>query len=98
MRQITQLEEKRLLSNQKVAAPHGLKCAAIDWKIESENIVKTDLKSNIGNAEMSLRLVKILDKRLANDDYLLFTKALHSRLPSCSTSLLGADHYDRSRN
>ena len=31
-----------------------------DWKIESENIVKTDLKSNIGIAEMSLDLVKIL--------------------------------------
>jgi hypothetical protein len=98
MRQITQLEEKRLVRNQKVAAPHGLKCAAIDWKIESENIVKTDLKSNIGNAEMRLRLVKILDKQLANDDYLLFTKALYSRPRSCNTSLLGADHYDRSQN
>jgi hypothetical protein len=67
-----------LLSNQKLAVPDELKCAAIDWKIESENIVKTDLKSNIGIAEMSLDLVKILDKRLPNDDYLLFPKALHS--------------------
>jgi hypothetical protein len=46
--------------------------------MESENIMKTDLKSNIGIAEMSLdQVVKILDKQLAND-YLLFTKALHS--------------------
>ena len=88
-----------MLSKQKVAASDELKCAAIDWKIESENIMKTDLKSNYGIAEMSLdQVVKILDKQLANDYYLLFTKALHSRLRSCSTSLLGADHYDRSRN
>jgi hypothetical protein len=54
MRQITQLEEKKLFSKQKVAASDELKCAAIDWKIESENIMKTDLKSNMGVAEMSL--------------------------------------------
>jgi hypothetical protein len=54
----------------------------------------TDLKSNVGIAKMSLdQVVKILDKQLA-DDYLLFTKALHPRLRSCCTSLLGADHYD----
>lgn len=42
------------------------------------DVMKTDLKSNIGIAEMSLdQAVKILDKQLAND-YLLFTKALHS--------------------
>ena len=56
--------------------------------------MKTDLKSNIRIAEMSLdQVVKILDKQLAKD-YLLFTKALHSRLRSCSSSLLGADLYD----
>ena len=61
---------------------------------ESENIMKTDLQSNIGIAEMSLvQVVKILDKQLAND-YVLFTKGLHSRLSSCSTSLLGGGHYD----
>jgi hypothetical protein len=54
----------------------------------------TDLKSKIGIAEMSLdQVVKILDKQLINDYYLLFTKALHSRLCSC-TLLLGADRYD----
>jgi hypothetical protein len=62
--------------------------------MESEYIMKTDLKSNIRIAEMSLdQVVKILDKQLAKD-YLLFTKALHSRLRSCSSSLLGADLYD----
>ncbi len=36
----------------------------------------------------------VQDKQLAND-YFLFTKALHSRLDSCSTStLLGGGHYD----
>ncbi|MGC2483029.1 MAG: hypothetical protein WA398_04655 [Nitrososphaeraceae archaeon] len=56
--------------------------------------MKTDLQSNIGIAEMSLvQVVKILDKQLAND-YVLFTKALHPRLGSCSTSLLGGGHYD----
>ena len=39
------------------------------------------------------QVVKILDKQLAND-YVLFTEALHSRLGSCSTSLLGGGHYD----
>jgi hypothetical protein len=34
-----------------VAASDELKCAAIDWKIESENIMKTDLKSNYGIAD-----------------------------------------------
>jgi hypothetical protein len=39
--------------------------------------MKTDLKSNIGIAEMSLdQVVKILDKQLANDYYFLFTKPL----------------------
>lgn len=53
-----------------------------------------DLKSNIGIAEMSLdQVCKILDKQLAND-YALFTNALHPRLGSCSTSLLGGGHYD----
>jgi hypothetical protein len=87
-----------LVRNQKLAAPHGLKSAAIDWKIESENIVKTDLKSNIGNVEMTLRPVKILGKQLTNGYHLLFTKALHSRLRSCCTSFLGADYYDRNWN
>jgi hypothetical protein len=55
----------------------------------------TDLKSKIGIAKMSLdQVVKILDKQLANDYYLLFTKALHPRLRGCCTSLLGANHYD----
>jgi hypothetical protein len=73
MRQITQLEEKRLLSKQKVAASDGLKCVETNWKIKSENIAKTDLKSNIGIAEMSLdQIIKILGKQLANDYYLLF--------------------------
>jgi hypothetical protein len=49
----------------------------------------TDLKSNIGIAEMSLdQVIKILDKQLTNDYYLLFTKHLHSKLRSCCTSLL----------
>jgi hypothetical protein len=61
---------------------------------ESENIMKTELQSNIGIAEMSLVLVvKILDKQLAND-YLLFIKGLYSRLSSCCTSLLGRGYYD----
>ena len=61
---------------------------------ESENIMKTDLQSNIGTAEMSLvQVLKILDKQLAND-CLLFIKGLHSRLSSCCTSLLGRGHYD----
>ena len=55
----------------------------MDWKMESENIMKTDLKSNICIAEMTLDQ----DKQLAND-YVLLTKALHSRLGSCSTSTL----------
>ena len=55
----------------------------------------TDLKSNIGLAEMSLdQVIKILSKQLTNDYYLLFTKHIHSKLRSCYTSLLGADHYD----
>ena len=55
----------------------------------------TDLKSNIGIVEMSLdQVIKILDKQLANDYYLLFTKHLHSKLRSCSNSLLGSDRYD----
>ncbi|MFL6472943.1 MAG: hypothetical protein ACJ71H_19085 [Nitrososphaeraceae archaeon] len=55
----------------------------------------TDLKSNIDFAEMSLdQVIKILGKQLTNDYYLLFIKALHSRLSSCSTSLLGSDRYD----
>jgi hypothetical protein len=59
----------------------------------------TDLKSNIRITEMSLdQVIKILGKQLTNDYYLLFTKALHSRLRRCCTSLLGADHYDRNRN
>ena len=54
-----------------------------------------DLKTNIGIAEMSLdQVIKILDKQLANDYYLLFTKHLHSKLRSCSNSLLGSDRYD----
>jgi len=85
-----------LLSKQKVAASDELKCAETDLNMELENIMKTDLKYNICIAEVSLdhhnQAVKILDKQLAND-YLLFTKTLHSRLRSCST-LLGADHYD----
>ena len=41
------------------------------WKMESESIMKTDLKSCIGIAEMFIyQVVKILDKQLAND-YLL---------------------------
>jgi hypothetical protein len=50
------------------------------WKMESERIMKTDLKYSIGIAEMCLyQLVKILDKQLPND-YLLppllcFTKS-----------------------
>jgi hypothetical protein len=61
---------------------------------ETENIMKTDLQSNIGIAEMSLvQEVKILDKQLA-DDYVLFTEALHPRLGSYSTSLLGGGHND----
>jgi hypothetical protein len=41
------------------------------WKMESESIMKTDLKSSIGIAEMCLyQVVKILAKQLAND-YLL---------------------------
>ncbi|HEY6668641.1 MAG TPA: hypothetical protein VI033_05750 [Candidatus Nitrosopolaris sp.] len=56
-----------------------------------ENIMKTDLKSKIGIAEMSLhQVVRVLNKQLVNDYYLLFTKALHSRLRSSSTSLLGS--------
>jgi hypothetical protein len=43
------------------------------WKMESESIMKTDLKSSIDIAEMCLyQVVKILDKQLAND-YLLPT-------------------------
>ena len=62
--------------------------------VESENIMKTDLQSTIGIADVSLvQVVKIPDKQLAND-YVLFTKALHLRLGSCSTSLLGGGHYD----
>jgi hypothetical protein len=61
---------------------------------ESENIMKTDLRSNIGIAEMSLvQVVKILDKQLAND-YVLFTKALHPMLRSYTTPLLGGGYYD----
>jgi hypothetical protein len=68
----TQLEEKSLLSKQKVAASDELNCAETDWKMESESIMKTDLKSNIGIADMSLdQVAKILDKQLANE-YLLF--------------------------
>jgi hypothetical protein len=56
--------------------------------------LEADLKSNIGIAEMSLdQVFKILDEQLAND-YALFTKALHPRFGSCSTSLLGGGHYD----
>jgi hypothetical protein len=63
--------------------------------MESENIMKTELKSNLGIAEIRLdQVVKILDEQLANDYYLLFTKALHSGPHTCSTSLLGADLYD----
>ena len=44
--------------------------------MESENIMKTHLKSNMDIAEMSLnQVVKILDKQLDNDYYVLFTKA-----------------------
>jgi hypothetical protein len=67
--------------------------------MELENIMKTDLKSKIGIAEMSLhQVVRVLNNQLVNDYYLLFTKAVHSRLSSYCTSLLGSDHYDRSRN
>jgi hypothetical protein len=53
--------------------------------MESENVVKT-LKFIIGIAEMSLdQVVKILDMQLANDYYLLFTKALQSRISSYCT-------------
>jgi hypothetical protein len=54
----------------------------------------TDLKFKIDIAKMSPgQVVKILDKQIAND-YLLFTKGLHSGLSSCCISLLEADHYD----
>jgi hypothetical protein len=54
--------------------------------MESENIMKTDLKSNVGIAEIRLdQVVKVLDKQLAND-YLLFTNAFYSNLRSCCTS------------
>jgi hypothetical protein len=66
----------------------------VPLKAVNENFMKTDLKSNIGIAEMSLdQVVKILDKQLAND-YALFTRALHPKLGSRSTSLLGGGHYD----
>jgi hypothetical protein len=61
--------------------------------MESENTMKTDLKSHIGIAMSLDQVVKILDKQLAND-YVLFTKTLNSRLGSCCNSLLGGDHYD----
>lgn len=77
-----------------IKSSHLEKKDFVPSKAVNENIMKTDLKSNIGIAEMSLdQVVKILDKQLAND-YALFTKALHPRLGSCSTSLLGGDHYD----
>lgn len=83
-----------MLSKQKLGTYDELKCAETNWKMESENIMKTDLKSNIGNAEMSLaQVIKILDKRLARDHYILFTKTIHSRVRGCGSSLLGADHH-----
>jgi hypothetical protein len=40
-------------------------CSIKNVNVESENIMKTDLQSNIGIAEMSLvQVVKILDKQL----------------------------------
>jgi hypothetical protein len=59
-----------------VAGSDELKCSETNWKMESENIMKTHLKSNMDIAEMSLnQVVKILDKQLDNDYYVLFTKA-----------------------
>jgi hypothetical protein len=72
-----------------IKSSHLEKKDFVPSKAVNANIMKTDLKSNIGIAEMSLvQVVKILDKQLAND-YALFTKALYPRLGSCSTSLLG---------
>ena len=49
------------------------------WKMESESIMKTDLKSSIGIADMYLyRVVKILDKQLVNDYLLPPLLCLHS--------------------
>jgi hypothetical protein len=77
-----------------IKSSHLEKKDFVPSKAVNENFMKTDLKSNIGIAEMSLdQVVKILDKQLAND-YALFTKVLHPRLGSCSTSLLGGGHYD----
>lgn len=77
-----------------------IKLSHLEKKVPSKTVnaktsyLEADLKSNIGIAEMSLdQVVKILDKQLAND-YALFTKALHPRLGSCSTSLQGGGHYD----
>lgn len=77
-----------------IKSSHLEKKDFVPSKAVNENFMKPDLKSNICVAEMSLdQVVKILDKQLAND-YALFTKALHPRLGSCSTSLLGGGHYD----
>ena len=77
-----------------IKSSHLEKKDIVPSKAVNENFMKPDPKSNICVAEMSLdQVVKILDKQLAND-YALFTKALHPRLGSCSTSLLGGGHYD----
>ena len=71
-----------------IKSSHLEKKDFVPSKAVNENFMKTDLRSNIGIAEMSLdQVVKILDKQLAND-YALFTRALHSKLGNRSASLL----------
>jgi hypothetical protein len=62
--------------------------------MESKNIMKTDLKSNVGIAEIRLdQVVTVLGKQLANNYYFLFTKA--PTLDSIAVVLLlGTVHYD----
>jgi len=55
--------------------------------MESKNIMKTDLTSNVGIAEIRLdQVVTVLDKQLANDYYFLFSNVLQFRLCIYCTS------------
>ena len=59
--------------------------------MESENSIKTDVKSITGIAVIRLdQAVRMLYKQLAND-YLMFINVHQSRL-RCCTSLVGANH------